>query len=58
MSVVFFWLKVIAMSNFNCDSWRVKLENTVKLVYNDYLQDPKIVVVVDGWSLFRGNIVL
>ena len=23
-------------------------------MYNDYLRDPKIVAVIDGWSLFRG----
>jgi hypothetical protein len=28
---------------------------TVKPVYNDHPWDPKIVVVVVKWSLFRGN---
>ncbi len=30
--------------------------NTVKLVYNDHPWDPKIVAVVDRWSLFRGHL--
>jgi hypothetical protein len=29
---------------------------TVKLVYNDHPWDPKIVAVVDRWSLFRGHL--
>ncbi len=29
---------------------------TVKLVYNDHPCDPKIVAVVDTWSLFRGHL--
>ena len=28
--------------------------STVKPVYNDHPWDPKIVAVVDRWSLFRG----
>ena len=31
------------------------LEYAVKLVYNDHPRNPKIVVVVDRWSLFRGT---
>ncbi len=31
---------------------------TIKPEYNDHLQDPKIVVVVDRWSLFGGKFVL
>ena len=31
---------------------------TVKPVYNDHPWDPKIVAVVDRWSLFRGSFVL
>ena len=31
-------------------------QNTVKLVYNDHPRDPKIVAVVDRWSLFRGHL--
>jgi len=30
--------------------------NTVKPVYNDHPRDPKIVAVVDRWSLFRGHL--
>ncbi len=30
--------------------------NTVKLVYNDHRWDPKIVAVIDRWSLFRGHL--
>ena len=33
----------------------LSLKNTVKPMYNDYPRDPKIVAVVDGWSLFRGS---
>ena len=29
---------------------------TVKPVYNDHPQHPKIVAVVDGWSLFGGRL--
>jgi len=29
---------------------------TVKPVYNDHPWDPKIVAVVDSWSLFRGHL--
>ena len=29
---------------------------TVKPVYNDHPWDPKIVAVVDRWSLFRGHL--
>jgi hypothetical protein len=32
--------------------------NTIKPEYNDHPRDPKIVVFVDRWSLFRGSIVL
>jgi len=31
---------------------------TVKLVYNDHPWDPKFVVIVDRWSLFRGKFML
>ena len=31
---------------------------TVKPVYNDHPRDPKIVVVVDRWFLFRGCFML
>jgi hypothetical protein len=30
--------------------------NAVKRVYNDHPRDPKIVVVADRWSLFRGHL--
>ena len=33
-----------------------KIANTVKPVYNDHPRDPKIVSVVDRWSLFRGHL--
>ena len=38
----------------------IKLKNdcTVKPVYNDHRWDPKLVAVVDRWSLFRGNFML
>jgi hypothetical protein len=29
---------------------------TVKPVYNNHPRDPKIVAVVDWWSLFRGHL--
>ena len=32
--------------------------NTVKPVYNNHPWDPKIVAVVDSWSLFRGSFML
>ena len=32
------------------------LSYTVKSVYNDYPWDPKIVVAVDRWLLFRGHL--
>ncbi len=31
---------------------------TVKPVYKDHPREPKIVVFVDWWSLFRGSLVL
>ncbi len=31
--------------------------STVKPVYNDHTRDPKIVAIVDRWSLFRGHFV-
>jgi len=31
------------------------VDDTVKLVYNDHLRDPKI-VAVDRWSLFGGHL--
>jgi len=31
-------------------------QNTVKLVYNDHPRDPKIVAVMDRWSLFGGHL--
>ncbi len=37
----------------------LKNTSTVKPVYNGHPRDPKIiVVVVDRWSLFRGNFML
>ena len=35
-----------------------KMENkfTVNPVYNEHPRDPKIVAVVDRWSLFRGHL--
>ena len=30
--------------------------STVKPVYNDHPWDPKIVAVVDRWSLFKGRL--
>ena len=33
-----------------------KYEGTVKLVYNDHPWDPKIMAVVDKWSLFKGHL--
>ena len=29
---------------------------TIKDVYNDQTWDPKIVIIVDRWSLFRGHL--
>ena len=34
------------------------LQRTVKPVYNDHTWNPKIVTVVDKWSLFRGTFML
>ncbi len=34
----------------------LKRESTVKPVYNDHPRDPKIVAVVDRWSLFVGHL--
>ena len=31
----------------------VTIVDTVKPLYNDHPQSPKIVAVVDGWSLFK-----
>jgi len=31
---------------------------TVKPVYNDHPRDPKLVAVVDRWSLFRGSFII
>jgi len=35
-----------------------EISSTVKLEYNERPRDPKIVFVVDMWSLFKGNFVL
>ena len=34
----------------------IDVVNTVKPVYNDHPRDPKIVAVVDRWSLFRAHL--
>ena len=44
-------LKIIIMLNQSKSESNI---NTVKPVYNDHSWDPKIVVVIDRWSLFRG----
>ncbi len=36
--------------------WREK--STIKLVCNDHPRDPKIVAVIDRWSLFGGRLCL
>jgi hypothetical protein len=33
-----------------------EIEDTVKPVYKDHPRDPKIVTVVDRWSLFKGHL--
>ncbi len=33
-------------------------DHTVPFVSNDHSRDPKFVVVVDSWSLFRGRFIL
>ena len=35
---------------------RVTNRYTVKPVYNDHPRDPEIVVIVERWSLFRGQL--
>ena len=42
--------KIVAFTGFNKDTITVKLE------YKSHPWDPKIVAVVDGWLLFRGNL--
>ncbi len=42
-------------SKFSETECNKKNAYTVKLVYNDHPWDPKIVAVVDGWSLFIGT---
>ncbi len=37
---------------------KTEFESTVKPVYNDFPMDPKIVAVVDRWSLFKGSFML
>jgi hypothetical protein len=39
-------------------SKKKKKKNTDKPEYNDHPRDPKIMVVIDGWSLFRGGSLL
>ena len=34
----------------------VHFVDTIKPVFNDHPWDPKIVAVVDSWSLFRGHL--
>jgi len=34
----------------------MKLQSTIKPVYNDHHWDPKIVAIVDRWLLFKGNL--
>ncbi len=43
-------------SNDFCFEINLKNCNTVKPVYNNHPWDPKIVAVVDRWSLFRGQL--
>ncbi len=44
--------KLQKLHRFRCYSCASK----VKHVYNDHPWDPKIVIVVDRWSLFRGRL--
>ncbi len=37
---------------------KANLLHTVKPEYNDHPRNPKIVTVVDRWSLFRGSFVI
>ena len=46
------WITREKYSNMLC----IKFLCTVKPVYNDHPQDPKIVAVVDWWSLLRGHL--
>jgi hypothetical protein len=41
---------------FFSPKWWWYFPNTVKTVYNDHPWDPKIVAIVDRWSLFRGSL--
>jgi hypothetical protein len=34
----------------------MKFYDAIKIVYNDHNCDPKIVAVVDRWSMFRGHL--
>ncbi len=34
----------------------MKKSSTVKLVHNDHPRNPKVVAVIDRWSLFRGHL--
>ncbi len=32
--------------------------NTAKPLYNDHPRDPKFVIAVDSWLMFRGSLIL
>ena len=51
--VFFLWNRVEADPNIY---YQKCFECTVKPVYNDDPRDPKIVAVVDRWSLLRGHL--
>ncbi len=46
--IIIYWVELFMSKKINI--------NTVKPVYNDHPRDPKIVAVVDRWSLFRGHL--
>jgi hypothetical protein len=43
-------------SGTHASKFAVKFRDTVKPLYNDHPRDPKIVAVVDRWSLFGGHL--
>ena len=45
-------------SNKQIICFDLEKQNTVKLANNDHPRDPKIVVIIDRWSLFRGSFML
>jgi hypothetical protein len=55
-SLVFHHVFLFFFSSFQPETDRITKQITVKPVWSDHPWDPKIVALVDKWSLFRSNL--